>query len=83
MYKYEDFHSYIHSGDCQRDMIDQMKRMKRQFDKTPHVRVEKLLGLGDSWKRLAIIDRLEELGYIKCVLDHSVKNYKMYTDTGL
>lgn len=83
MYKYEDFQGYLNSGDCHRDMIDQMKYMRREFKRTPHVRVEKLQGLGDSWKSLAIIDRLEELGYIKCVLEHRNKQFMMYQDIGL
>ena len=83
MYKYEDFKDYLNSSDCHRDMIDQMRHMRKAFARTPHVRAEKLLGAQAQKTNYAIIDRLEELGYIKCVLEHSTKNFMMYADTGL
>lgn len=56
---------------------------KARFDSSGTCTLEVLLGFGDSWKNMACIDKLVELGYIAVVNEHEACNYRTYRNCKL
>lgn len=75
MYKYEDFKEIFNTNHGLKYLLDTVLNAQKQFSQKEYVTREELVGLGDSWSDLACIDRLEELGYIKCTSKTSISNY--------
>lgn len=62
MYNYETERPYVFTDEGQRRFLKVRDEANRLYDLAGAVRVDKLLlGGGDSWKMLALIDRLVEL----------------------
>lgn len=64
-------------------LIETIIWVKKQFQNKKICTLEELIGLGDSWHNRACIDKLCELGYIRCIQEAKVSNYNEYVNLRL
>lgn len=64
-------------------LIETILWVQKQFQCKKICTLEELIGLGDSWHNRACIDKLCELGYIRCVKEADVSNYDEYVSLRL
>lgn len=79
MYKYEDYQEEFGSDKMDRYLLQTMQKCSKVFADKRVATLEELLGLCDSWRNIAAIDRLTELGYITLIETSDVAtNYNKY-----
>lgn len=78
MYKYEDFEEYICTFEGQEKLFYLLDMCMHVSKYSDCISINKLVSsiCGDSWKTLACIDRLVELGYLSKLGDNVI----MFTD---
>lgn len=82
MYKYENFKDSFDKPDMCEYLIKVFSKVSKLNGN--FTRVDVIQGIcGDSWKMLAALDKLVELGYVRVVnTEHEVSNYWIYSYTG-
>lgn len=79
MYNKEDFKSMFSEKAIDTTyFIETILHVQKQFKSKEICTLEELIGLGDSWRNRACIDKLCELGYIKLTKKGSFSNYQEY-----
>lgn len=64
-YHYEARRPWVFTEDGQKKLLETLGVARQCLKVSGAVMVEKLIGAGDSWNSLAVIDRLCELGYLR------------------
>lgn len=80
-YSYEAEKGWIFTDDGQRALLRVLDRARKLLEKSGAVRETELLAKdsGDTWKLMALVDRLVELGYIARVsADDVARQYTVY-----
>ena len=76
MYSYEEEKKWLFTDEGQRIFLKVRDRAQQMYDFSGAVRVGKLMGFtgsgGDSWRDLACVDRLVELGEYRLVNEGGV-----------
>lgn len=76
MYNYADFKERFSTDNINIMLIELACRL---VTGETYSTVELMKGLcGDSWEMLACIDRLVELGKLRCIYDKGARNYWLY-----
>jgi hypothetical protein len=65
MYRYEDFREYVLSDEGQRALLETRDKAVRLLAASGAVVMSKVMPSGDSWKAMAVVDRLVEVGDLR------------------
>lgn len=73
-YSYKEEKPWLFTDEGQRVLLRVLDRAREMIEKAGAVRETELMAktTGDSFKALAVVDRLVELGYLARVTDHDV-----------
>lgn len=82
-YQYEEFKPWLFSDEGQRALIAYRDSAFRLIDVAGAVRFDKIVEgsrvhVADSWRQIAIVDRLVEIQSLVCAWDGSGTQYRIY-----
>ena len=66
-------------------LVRSIVHLQKKFreSKSGSLRLEEMLTTGDSWKNMACVDKLNQLGYIRISKDSQVSNFREYRNIRL